>query len=248
VEGTGTLYFPWSPDMPPVSPNSMNDEWDSPTLNARWSPFNIQSGNPLTYTIADSAITLNIPIDGGVGTRIWQGLSQPVPATPWGFIIKVRGALLTTIYNFAGFIVANSSTLQGISYGLDWHSSYGEPCFFSGASPNYTAHTTNDVANRNGSGTPIAPFGSQWFAQGSSTLTQAATGGSPIQTHWLAIVSDGTNLYFSVSLDGKNFTLLWDQAISSYFSSAPDLIVIGGEAISASSPSLITLDYFRRFL
>jgi hypothetical protein len=244
--GTGDagIYFPWTPDMPPVTPNSMNDEFDSPTLNARWSPFNINGSNPLTYTIANSAIQLVVPPDGGVPTRTWQGISQPLPSPPWAFLVKVRSLSLTQTYNFMGFIVANAAG-AACSWGDMWHSSYGEPCWYSGYSSSYTGHSVSDGPNRN-SQSELTPFSNIPAVSGGNIPN--AVGQSAILGHYLLMSFDGTTYTMGCSSDGVNFGTVLSQSASSNGVTSPSLIVLGGETINASQAASATYDFFRRVL
>lgn len=222
----------WSPDTAPTSSNAMDDEFNGTTLDPKWSLFNINGSNPLTYSFADDAITLTIPPDGGVPTRTWQGISQPLPSSgSWAFVIKVRSVSITNTYNFVGFIIANAAG-AGCSWGDIWHSSYGEPSFFDGYEADYTAHASTDGPHAGASA--LVPFGN--------------SGANPIQTHYLRMRYDGTYYYLDASLDGLNFANVLSSSASSVGVTSPTLIVLGGESISSVSGCSMTVDYFRRVL
>lgn len=236
VSGAGGA--PWSPDDPPASPNAMDDEFDTGSLNAKWSPFNFTSGNPLTYTFADSAITIMVPPDGGVSTRTWQGISQPLPSSgAWAFLMKVRSMGVTQTYNSMGFIIANAA---GAAFSMTdmWHSSYGEPCWYNGYSSSYTGHSVTDGSRL--SAQPIlVPFSN----------SPAFSGRNVIQTHWLLLAYDGTSTYsLGCSFDGVNFGMVISNTNSSMGFSAPSIIALGGESINATQAANMTIDYFRRIL
>ena len=83
-----TVYL--SPDVQPARPGTLDDEFNGASLNtAHWTWFNqnTATGNA-SATVANGLLTLTVP---GSGTTSMNGITQPVPGTPWSVVLKVNG-------------------------------------------------------------------------------------------------------------------------------------------------------------
>lgn len=99
--GTGLVY----PDLPPVSPNAMDDEFNAGTLDAKWTSRNF-STTTTTFPIA-SWIALTPPANSGDNMRI---LTQTAPAAQnYSILAKCSLTGARTNFDLSGIIFDNGT-------------------------------------------------------------------------------------------------------------------------------------------
>jgi len=115
----------FDPDIPPETPNAMDDEFDGTSLDAKWT---IKEAAGFVYTTEFSNSVF--AVHGTVQKNRGCFFLQPISGSAWRFRMKtyIEGPM----WNFAatGFTVGNNSSNKYFNTGIICHSSYGYPSFF----------------------------------------------------------------------------------------------------------------------
>jgi hypothetical protein len=209
-----TVYL--SPDVQPARPGTLNDEFNGTSLNmGRWSWI---IPDPTTATVANGLLTLTAP--SATGTSI-NGITQPVPGTPWTAVLKVNAMDLSPMQPTPlSALVLSDSTNKLIVFGVF----FANPSAALGLTVGYWP----SVADANGGnpfGTTMLPSTFPW---------------------WLKVQDDGTNLTFSYSGTGSVYTQIGSVSRTVFLLSGPTKVGIAVGSDGADTPVNGAFDYFRQ--
>jgi hypothetical protein len=126
-----SAYF--SPDVQPLNPGTLDDEFNGPSLDAgRWTWHNQGSA---TATVSNRELQLYSPAHSGTN---WEYITQPAPSAPWTVRVKVM-SVYPGMANYSncgivlsdstGNIIAFSLTYAGTNNGL----ALGQTVYYNGA-------------------------------------------------------------------------------------------------------------------
>lgn len=196
--GSATVTIPRlasDADARPTSPDAADDEFDGASLGESWSWVNQGSA---TATVASSHVLLTVP---SITTGNVRGIFRSYPGTST-WIAKVSGwssnASWTGSNNYEfGMARRDSATGRLELYTLLWSSL---------ATMQYVncERWTNPTTYS--------------FALAAISLIR-----STYSTMYLKLVDDGTNVYFSWSLDGLNYTVLVSYARAAFLANADQI-------------------------
>lgn len=119
VSGLSDVSWEHNPDVPPVEPDDMDDEFSGDTLDEKWT---IQNQQGLNIEVANGLIHLYC---ASQGTHRYMGIEQPTPAGSWKFRCKVNKNFGYRAYCAIALEVRDSGTDKFRSMAVMDHSSYG---------------------------------------------------------------------------------------------------------------------------
>lgn len=215
-----------TPDTHPSTPTANDDEFEFGSsidlTGARftgavpWTAFNLGTG---TNAIAEGSLVFAPAL---TSARSWGGYSQPAPAGSYTLVAKLA------VQN------QSSSTNGGVFFGT---TTSGKLITFSLIVGQLLVQAMTDPntfsANQAGPTAGIV-----------ETLGVVAVYGWV----YLQITYDGTNLIFSISLTGVpgTFFQFFSETAASFLGGPPSLVGIGDNNFSASTQSLLIVDWWRR--
>ncbi len=213
-----TVYL--SPDVQPARPGTLDDEFNGTSLNtARWTWFNqdTATGNA-TATVANGLLTLSAP---PAASTSMNGITQPVPGTPWTVVLKVSGMDLMPMQPFPlCALVLTDSTGKFIVFGTSFRNEQ--------ASLGLSVDYWESVSAYSG----FSPF--------------PAASLPSYFPWWLKVQDDGTNLTFSYSGTGSVYTPVVTVPRTAFLSSGPTSIGLAVGSDAAGTAVNGAFDYFRR--
>lgn len=108
--GNPSVYF--SPDVEPLNPGTLNDEFNGAALDTgRWTWHN-QGG--ATATVSNSILFMTSPAHSGTN---WEWITQPCPATPWTIQAKLKMFYPSFLnYANAGIVLSDGTKLITFSF------------------------------------------------------------------------------------------------------------------------------------
>jgi len=211
-----------SPDTPPASPTTYDDEFDAATLNARWT--NSAAAN-FTASFGHSSIILNSTYPGS-GSPL-QYIYQTVPAQPWQFTAKLAwnfGGAPATAFVLSGLVLVESATGK-----CEW---IGDYFGGAGASAINVQHQIR-VCHGTVSGT-ISTIDFDFL-----------TWMMPAMVRYYQVGLSGTTLTWSTSIDGIHYGTALGHAVTTNFTSGPDRVGLG-TSIYAAADNNLDCDWFRK--
>jgi hypothetical protein len=212
-----TAYL--SPDVQPAHPGTLDDEFNGTSLDTtRWAWFNQNTvtGNA-TATLANSLLTLSAPAAAGISLN---GITQPVPATPWTVVLKVNAMDLIPMGPFPLCdLVLSDSTGAIIAFGVSFRNTNAAL----GLSVDYLTNATAYISSPFGPATLPSYF--PW---------------------WLKVQDDGTDLKFSYSGTGSVYTQVLSVSRTAFLASGPTQVGIAVSSNGANTPVNGAFDYFRQ--
>jgi hypothetical protein len=212
-----TAYL--SPDVQPAHPGTLDDEFNGTSLDTtRWAWFNQNTvtGNA-TATLANSLLTLSAPAAAGISLN---GITQPVPATPWTVVLKVNAMDLIPMGPFPVCdLVLSDSTGAIIAFGVSFRNTNAAL----GLSVDYLTNATTYISSPFGPATLPSYF--PW---------------------WLKVQDDGTDLKFSYSGTGSVYTQVLSVSRTAFLASGPTQVGIAVSSNGANTPVNGAFDYFRQ--
>jgi hypothetical protein len=204
-----------SADVNPSSANAMDDEFDT-TFNSGGPTWVWVNQGGATATDTNGVLALSGPNSTGDSLRM---ICQSTPATPYTFVAKllaISGAALQ--YNSAGIIIRDSGASKLMLMGKGFTNAGSVPA--------------NSPSLQIEKWTNSTTFSSQPYVK---TFT-----GPPV---WLKVQNNGTNLIWSVSNDGGNYTQIFSEGKNVYLTT-PDQVCIYVNAQVADIMG--SFEYFRR--
>lgn len=210
-----------NPDVPPVSPNAMDDEFTSgSSINlSLWSPrFGAVTG--LTNSVSNGRLILTLP---QTAATIMQGYYQNMPAGDCAFVIKRFFGQGYFNYHNADIFLERSTgaSRKTLIWAVGWNG---------GPNQNIARHSTD----------------SDTFASPGAT----ASGISYSEIHtplWYRVRYSGTNVIFEQSYNGISWNTLLTEAEATHLGGRVDRIGIGMTNGDASHGDAVGyFDYFRR--
>lgn len=208
----------FAPDIPPDSPDALNDEFnDAATLpgggSAQWAWVN-QGTASVAIGIGGKGAVITTLSPGGVSNSL-KCLEQTAPATPWEFTAKVAlNSRTGTSFFTVGLFARESSSgkLMVLDIGYDVSDKL------------QILRWTNPTT-----------FASEQFA------TSWAT-----KTAYLRIADNGTNLIFSSSVDGLVYFPMYQEGRTAYMTGGANRVGICGNNAHATLNSYNSFHWFRR--
>ena len=208
-----TVYL--SPDVQPARPGTLDDEFNGTSLNAHWTWFNQGTA---AATVANGLLTLTAP--AATGSSI-NGITQPVPATPWTVVLKLNAMDLSPMQPYPlSALVLSDSTNKLIVFGVFFANQSAALGLTVGYWP-----TGTQATGGNPFGTTMLPSTFPW---------------------WLKVQDDGTNLTFSYSGTGSIYTKVGTVSRTEFLSSGPTKVGIAVGSDGANTPVNGAFDYFRQ--
>lgn len=176
--GGGVSYYPpGSADVPPVSPNAKDDEFDG-TSPVTWTAT--PTAAALWAVDTDRVSHLHLQATSAQGSNA-VGKVQATPSTPFTITTKLAGHNIRTNFSFAGLLLAPSGTLTSSSLMV-----YFGPQFNSGSSNLAVRRGSNNLGGTGSFSETVAPVG--WQAL--------------MPPYLRAVVSSATSVDFLASFDG----------------------------------------------
>jgi hypothetical protein len=150
-----------------------------------------------------------------------NGITQPVPGTPWTAVLKVNAMDLSPMQPapLSGLVLSDSSN-RFVVFGLF----FANPSAALGVTVGYWPSLT-DATGGNPLGTTMLPSTFPW---------------------WLKVQDDGTNLTFSYSGTGSVYTQIGVVSRTAFLSSGPTKVGIAVGSDGADTPVNGAFDYFRQ--
>lgn len=229
--GVGLTVGNITPDTHPSVPGSINtDEFEFGTaidlVGARfpsaapWVALGPYSAD-LESVISDGVLTLGVSVaTGSVNAAGVYGQSIDNPTSPWTAVIKILD-FTTSNTAFNGVFVGDAVSGAGYFFGI-----------YSGLFGNVLINSQSTWAGGNGTNNYN---GGGWYATGA---------GSMLTPVYLQINFDGTNLNFSVSPNGVEYTGVFSVAAATLIGGAPDSIGVFVGSTNASA-FMMLFDYVR---
>jgi hypothetical protein len=135
-------------DTKPTSPNSMDDEFETTTLDSKWTLVNQGSA---VYSLVNGNLVINCPTSVGENNFLFV---QATPGTPWEITAKISPESALTGYCFANLVVRESSTGKFIRWGPEFRQAPSIGKFLGAA--NFTNPTTYAGTS------PVSDFAYEW--------------------------------------------------------------------------------------
>lgn len=195
------------PDNPPAIANPMDDEFDAPTINNKWSTFEA-AGLVYTKEQTNSWLAVHGTLQKNYGLFFYQ----PIAGASWKFRAKI--AFEGPIWNFAavGMGAGNSSSGKWSACSVISHSSYGVLSYYAARLTNMSLTTEYDLYN---SVSQISYM--QVELIGNNLVFSASTSGNIWRQIWSESVSGFTGTIDRIGLwampyanDTQAFTLSFD--------------------------------------
>lgn len=119
--GSGGASYYRTIDIPPANPSTWDDEFDSETLDSKWTVWNKTSAQ--TVELIGSHLVMETPL-GGEKRRIFA-IMQTAPAGTWK--VRAKCAMDCLVWDFFAvlLIARNSAGNKSLMAGIMSHSSYG---------------------------------------------------------------------------------------------------------------------------
>ena len=141
--GSGGAGYENLIDVPPGSPNAMDDEFNGEALDGKWTIWNQQTGQ--TVTVQNGHLVMNTPTT--IKQRVFA-VMQPISGSAWKIRSKFAFDCATWNYFAAGLVVRRTtgndrSTVCGLMY----HSSYGWPTVWYGRMSGVNLSGEGDLYN-----------------------------------------------------------------------------------------------------
>lgn len=222
--GVGGVY---TPDTAPVTPNTIDDEFNFSTVidttGARFtgaSPWTVElSTGTFSAGVNKGALVF---VNASTSTGSYS-VSQPISGSSWEVEIKLRTNTPQTNFQLAGMFVGRGGTKQ-----MNWciDSSSGNHLF--------AVHRWNSYT-----------FASSGF----TTLIDADHQFYWVVGAYLRIKYDGTNVIFRLSFIGQDdsFIDMYSEAASSFLGGAPDAVgIFFRDAGTGSGRFTAIVEHFRR--
>lgn len=113
-----------NPDQPPTTPNAMDDEFNSISVDPKWTVYTDVAGQQ-SITTANNLLELKYT-STAPNTGRYVSLLQPAPAGTWKFRTKMTLEGIMWSYTGGGVIVRNPSTNKNLWFSFLKHTSYGD--------------------------------------------------------------------------------------------------------------------------
>lgn len=208
-------------DAKPVTPNTMDDEFEGATLNAKW---NQRNSPTLAYYAAQSRIAIAAPQNAGDN---WRFIMQTAPAAQsWRFRAKMTLVGLGANYRSVGLVVSAATTSDKFIYaGLQFASN---PKI---QASRYTNWTT-------------------WNSDQGLSVTDGREMGSYQSGHIMEIEYDSsvTTLYFRWASpeNGVVFRQLHSETLSAHLGSIAEIGIGVNTNDMSNGTTYAVVDWFRR--
>ena len=200
--------------------NSMDDEFDAGTLDAKWTKRNeTVSGNTVLYKFKEGNFAIEMIPSYSIG-EYNRSITQPLPAGDWTFETKVCTYGLDLAYRYAGFVLADSALNKTEVFGS----------------------LTN---NTNGNYQLLSV--SKFTATSATFSSHYVLGYVPRGPLYLRIARVSSTLTFSVSFDGIYYYVCNSHSDTSWLTSC-DLIGLNTQSTSFTGGLYAgaSFEYFRR--
>lgn len=212
-----------TPDTHPASPNALDDEFESATLDPKWLWLNQGAGS---YVLSQGSLILTsefttASIDKQALVQVFSGGTA--------FKLRMKTSLtLANSTNNGGLILYESATGKNIVMGF----------YYGGAGAGITFYGAAYPAISGGTGTSL--FSTSPFSQ---VYVANSLGYTYIEMELVSGV-----LRFRASLSGVNGTFLeyGNTTIASWFTTAPNRAGVFVESQSTVTPAILVPDWFRR--
>jgi hypothetical protein len=109
-------------DLPPSTPDPMDDEFNSSSLDPKWTVWNQQSGQ--TIIVANGFLTMYTP--PSIQGRVFA-VTQPAPSGTWKVRTKMFFDCATWNYFAINLMARRTAVNKSSHVGFIYHSSYGAP-------------------------------------------------------------------------------------------------------------------------
>ena len=202
----------------PASPKSLDDEFPGSSLNTstRWTWVNQGSA---TATVANSYLSLAAPNTGSAGTGSWNYIYQTAPATPWTVTMVMSFNAPNINYTYGGLVLSDS-TGKLVTFGPLYDTDFGNAVVAVDHYASPTSYTST-------------PF----------SVKSIAGVSAPV---YLRIQDDGTNLNFSMSMQGQGYVLLYTESRTAELASGPTRVGLGENCQAGSGICDVETDWFRQ--
>lgn len=216
-----TVFFDLvnSPDVPPASPNALDDEMNAAAggINTGlWTWVN-QSGSTANYS-GTGYLDMSFP-GSHAGSDSISFVEQSAPAAPYEFETKLSCTSVISNAHKCGIALRESATSKFVWCGVNVGTTAGIQL----VCENFTNNTT--------------------FANTRYQSTNQAVNAFYVRVGRL---SSGTNpLYFDYSIDGRGWIRVYNPTLTADFTTAPDKVDLMGES-SASTTTDGIFWWFRR--
>jgi hypothetical protein len=208
------------PDIPPSSPNAMNDEFDASSFNSSSLWAWVNQGN------ASASQSKSVLALAGATTSGERAIVQACPSPTWQVTAKISLLGLTSGQNaWGGLTLRDGTGSSAHIIDFQWYP------FEQGLNVMHLSGNTTFTSN-------VATFNMNTSA---------------CRFIYLQIKSDGTNLYFSFSMDGIHFLQIYHEACTSFLASVAyvGLVVDNWSGYSVDGNGnvpIVCCDWFRRTL
>lgn len=108
--GSSAGWITGSPDNPPLTPNALDDEFDTAILNVT-TKWTWENQGTATATLANSNLILAEPTPVG-STDDLRIIKQATPAGDWAFTTKLALESYPQVYNMAGIILRDATAAK----------------------------------------------------------------------------------------------------------------------------------------
>ena len=215
--GGGSSTTAFGPDIPPASPNAMDDEFNSLTLNSKWTQVNYVSGSATESFEYGRYCLYSVPAARSAYPVV--GLIQPIVDATWKFRGSFSHEGPSRNYQGAGMLLRNTAGDRVLWFGPLFHSSYGYHVPFLARLTDYNTYSSET----NGGG---------WFMG---------------QRFYMELENDGTTLTMRLSADGSLYVPAHTEALASFIVSVadigPGMWIVGA---GGSTTVGMSCDWFRR--
>jgi hypothetical protein len=208
-------------DAPPTSPNTMDDEFNTNSLDPKWLLNNPSSVAGSSYTMSFNMSNCSVDVtNSAVQARVLSWV-QTAPAGTW--TVRAKMAYDCATYNYFGFglLARYQPSGKDIWGGILMHSSEGLPTCYVQRVTGGTFTSEVDCYNPSG------------FVQ------------------YFELKYDGTNLIWGYSATGAKYTKFYTEPVASFLTAAPTYVGFSlhpwGD--SSSNPQIglcMSIDWFRR--
>jgi len=209
-----------TPDSHPLIATPFDDEFEEPSLDAKWTWVNQGTS---TAVVAQGACIMTSEAAAAESHRIIQ---QSIAAA--SFKVRTKCQLFGQgAYNGAGLVVGNSGSGKYYALGIYYTSTAIDCRWYVKALTNPTTLSSN-------------------LALGSAeSILSSVNGQAP--PAYLEFEYDGTNVIARISMSGYNttFAQLYTATAASWLGT-PDTIGINVDAENATLPAIAAFDWFRR--
>lgn len=219
--GSSVTLGIWNPDVKPSSPSAYDDEFESSSLNAKWTKVNWDSASPAHTWDIDTTIPKSLYSKCDVAGSTIRAIMQSLPAGDFTILTKLKHIAYDG-WAFSGFILSD-----GVTAGTGNQQTF---CHFTQGYGIFSRAITN------------------WNTDGSYTSITMVNDQNTVQfyTYYIRLRRTGGNYYLAISTDG----LFWVPGQELTVSAAslaftPTHFGLAVQKNAGASPNTSVIDFFR---